>query len=281
MLHHVMSDQEVRIGPLVDYSVTPNQLDSFFQTREERSAIDGERDLTSVSGDRSLLVTFDDGYRNNLTEALPVLEKHEVPCLLFITTGFIDGTVYPYELELAEVIERAGVLSIPDRSEPVALQNASECRSLYREIRLPLKPTSRSEREAYMDRLACLNEYDRTDMQREPLLDWDDLCELSNHPLVTIGAHTHSHVLLSRQSWRTAWMEIRRSKQKLESQMQSPVHHFSYPYGGNSIAVRQMVRWAGFQYGFTTQARRVEQVTSWNRYSLPRIDISELLPNNA
>lgn len=132
-----------------------------------------------------------------------------------------------------------------------------------------------------MARLATQNGYERADVQREPLLSWDEVRTLSKHPLVTIGAHTRSHVLLSRQSWRTAWEEIRISKQQLEEQIGKSVHHFSYPYGGDSIAVRQMVRWAGFEYGFTTQARRIDQLTAWNQYALPRIDIGDLLLDNA
>jgi len=281
MLHHVTERQRPEIGPLTDYAVTPNELDSFLQTREERRAVDGRQDLPSVPGDCALLVTFDDGYRNNLTEALPVLEKHEVPCLLFVTTGFIDGTVYPYEIELAEIIEQVDALSVPGHSESVALQDLTECRSAYQELRLPLKSASREKREAFMAGLATQNGYERSDVQRELLLSWDEVRTLSEHPLVSIGAHTHSHVLLSRQSWRTAWGEIRRSKQKLEEQIGKTVRHFSYPYGGNSIAVRQMVRWTGFEYGFTTQARRMDRITAWNRYALPRIDIGKLLLDNA
>lgn len=280
MLHHVKQKRQPAIGPLADYTVTPSMLEAYLLERAEWEGISDLADSIDQEN-KGFHLTFDDGYRNNLTDALPVLEQHEVPCVLFITTGFIDGTVYPYELEIAEVVQRASFLSIPGRSEPVELQNRSERQDLYRDLRLPLKPASHSKREAYMDRLAHLNNYDRAVMQREPLMDWDDLRELSNHPLVRIGAHTHSHVLLSRQSWRNAWEEIRNSKQELEEHLGKPVRHFSYPYGGNSIAVRQMVRWLGFEYAFTTQARRVDQITAWNRYNLPRIDINELLPNDA
>jgi peptidoglycan/xylan/chitin deacetylase (PgdA/CDA1 family) len=279
MLHHVKPTPRFAIGPLADYSVTPSELEAYLLDRSEWEPVTELSDFSFHKG--GFLLTFDDGYQNNLTDALPVLEEHEVPCLIFVVTGFIDGSVYPYELELAEVVKHASVLAIPDRSEPAEIQSLSRRQSLYRGLRLPLKPATRTEREAYMDRLARLNDYDRSDMQKEPLLNWDDVRELGNHPLVTIGAHTHSHVLLSRQSWQTAWEEITRSKQRLEEQIGERVRYFSYPYGGNSIAVRQMVRWAGFQFGFTTRARRMDRITDWNRYALPRIDISELLPDDA
>jgi peptidoglycan/xylan/chitin deacetylase (PgdA/CDA1 family) len=187
--------------------------------------------------------------------------------------------VYPYEIELAEIIEQADALSVPGRSESVNLQDSTEFRSVYQELRLPLKSVSRAKREAVMTKLATQNGYDRADVQREPLLSWEEVRTLNEHPLVTIGAHTVSHVLLSQQSWQAAWKEIRSSKERLEQKIGEPVHHFSYPYGGNNVAVRQMARWAGFQYGFTTKVRRIGHVTTWNRLSLPRIDINELVPD--
>ena len=131
-----------------------------------------------------------------------------------------------------------------------------------------------------MNRLATQNDYDRTDVQREPLLSWEEVHSLNDHPLVTIGEHTESHLLLTQQSWKTAWNELRSSKERLEQELGQPVQHVSYPYGGSNIVVRQMARWMGFEYGFTTQARRTDRITIWNRLALPRTDINELVPGN-
>jgi peptidoglycan/xylan/chitin deacetylase (PgdA/CDA1 family) len=224
-----------------------------------------------------MLLTFDDGYRNNLSHALPVLEKYETPCILFITTGFVEGTVYPYELELAEIIERADTLLIPGWSEPTQLSTLPERQALYDKLRLPLKPKSHADRDRFMERLADHNEYERTEVQNEPLLSWEEVRSLSDHPLVTIGAHTQFHTLLSQQSWRSAYEELKTSKRQLERKIGQPVVSFSYPYGGNNAFIRQIAKWLGFQYGFTTDARQVARINMWNRLSLPRIDIGNLI----
>jgi peptidoglycan/xylan/chitin deacetylase (PgdA/CDA1 family) len=277
MLHHVTESRRATIGPLAEYTVRPGELDAYLRSRAEWRATS---DLQGTGVRKQLVITFDDGYRNNLTKALPVLERHEMPCLLFVTTGFIDGTVYPYEIELAEVIERSDTLSIPGQSEAVSLHGEPCCRSVYRELRLPLKSSSRASREAFMNQLAAQNDYDRADVQHEPMLSWEEVHSLSEHPLVTIGAHTESHVLLTQQPWKTALNELQFSKERLERKLGEPVRHVSYPYGGSNIVVRQMSRWLGFEYGFTTRARRTEAVTTWNRLALPRIDISELIPDD-
>jgi peptidoglycan/xylan/chitin deacetylase (PgdA/CDA1 family) len=131
-----------------------------------------------------------------------------------------------------------------------------------------------------MEQLAEQNGYDRSEMQSKPLLSWEEVRALSEHPLVTIGAHTQSHTLLSRQPWRVALEEMRTAKQRLEEQIGRSVSAISYPYGGSNMIIRQMARWLGFDYGFTTEACRVNHVTAWNRLALPRIDISELVPDD-
>jgi len=280
LLHHVSDKAHPQIGPLAEYNATPDELESYLHSRTEWESVSAENGLGPVQNDLRFLLTFDDGYRNYLTEALPVLEKHETPSILFITTSFVEGTAYPYELELAEVLEHSEILQVPGRNEPVTFSATAERRGPYQNLRLPLKPASYEKREAFMEQLAEQNGYDRSEMQSEPLLSWEEVRALSEHPLVTIGAHTQSHTLLSRQPWRVVLEELRTAKHRLEEQIGQSVSVVSYPYGGNNVVIRQMARWVGFDYGFTTEARRANHVTAWNRLALPRIDISELVPDD-
>jgi len=274
-----MPEKRARVGPLADYAVTPQEMDNYLRSRAEWRTV-SLVEMQEPRDDRQILVTFDDGYRNNLTEALPVLEAHDVPCLLFITTGFIAGTTYPYELELAKVVEQGDKLWIPGREKPVVLGTTSERCDLYQNLRLPLKSASHEEREAFMEQLAEQNWHDRSEVQSEPFLSWEEVRALSEHPLVTIGAHTQSHTLLSRQPWRVALEEMCTAKERLEEHISQSVTAISYPYGGSNVVIRQMARWVGFYYGFTTEVRRANHVTAWNRLALPRIDISELISDH-
>lgn len=277
MIHHVSEEVGARVGPRAEYTIPPDALDAYLQSRDAWAPVSAPDDLKTIHAGKRYLVTFDDGYRNNLTQALPVLERHETPCLLFVTTGFIDGTLYPYELELASVIEEADVLDIPDLARRTSLHDLTDRSSLYRSLRRPLKQKRHEARESFMERLADQNGYDRADVQDEPILNWDEVCELSDHPLVTIGVHTRSHVVLPRQPWSVVYQELRHSKRRLESQTGKPVEYLSYPYGSSSLVVRQMARWLGIRYGFTTQSRRADRLNIWNRLSIPRIDISDVI----
>lgn len=280
MLHHVSESTEVCIGPRTTYTVTPGQLESYIGRRSDWRAISAERGLEIAHSEQRFLVTFDDGYYNNMSEALPVLEKHGVPCIIFVTTGFVEGEVYPYEIELADVIDTADELCVPSRESPLQLDGKSVRKSVYEQIKHPLKRESHERREAYMERFADMNGYQRLDVQTERFLDWNDIRALSQHPLVTIGAHTHTHVLLSQQPWQQAYAEMERSKELLEKATSQRIECFSYPYGGNTLAVRQMARWIGFRYGFTTQAKRIGRVRFLNRLAIPRIDINEFVKDD-
>jgi len=56
-----------------------------------------------VSGSRQVAITFDDGFRDNLTVALPLLEKFNLPMTLFVTAGFVGAQGYLSRAELREI----------------------------------------------------------------------------------------------------------------------------------------------------------------------------------
>lgn len=274
MLHHVAAATNVRIGPRAEYVVTPGQLNDYLERRRGWRPLSGTSTLQCGHTERCFLITFDDGYRNNLTEALPVLEAHGVPCILFITTGFVEGTIYPYEIELARVAETLPRIHLTDGTV-VELHSISDRKALYQQLRTPLKSATHSRRESFLNRLAERNGYHRENFQKEPILNWEEVHDISRHPLVTIGAHTHSHLLLSSQWWGTAYREIWQSREALEDKLGCRVSIVSYPYGGHSFVVRRLTQTLGFEYGFTTEPRRAKQIKGPNQFRIPRIDINQ------
>lgn len=127
-------------------------------------------------------LTFDDGYRDNYTNALPILKKEQVPFAIYVTTGFVDNKLsmwwYPNE--------RLG-------------------------------------------------------------LSRDELLNLAAEPLCTLGAHTITHPKLENLSVPEQRVEIKQSKQDLESLLGHPVVHFSYPHGSFNEDTIAIVTGCGFQ----------------------------------
>jgi peptidoglycan/xylan/chitin deacetylase (PgdA/CDA1 family) len=273
VFHHVAEKGSTRIGPQSEYAVTPDQLATY---------LDRRRDWTSrwpheEGGRDEVLLTFDDGYQSVRTHALPLLERFETRAIVFVTTGFVEGDIYPYELELADVIEAHDRLR-PDVDSPaVELSGQDDEAALYQRLRRPLKPKSHRDRERRLDQLAELNRYDRSRFRDELFLSWDEVAELDRHPLVTIGAHTHTHPVLTRRAPWTTYQEMRKSKHTIEEVVGHPVRHFSYPYGRNNWLVRLLARLVGFQWAFTTEARCPEGIDDCDPMALPRPKLQDLL----
>lgn len=122
-----------------------------------------------------VVVTFDDGYRDFHRNALPLLVRHRVPAVLYLTTGNVAA-------------DAQAASSNPDA------------------------------------------------------LTWSQLEEALGTGLVTVGAHTDSHVDLSRAPQRMAADELRRSKETIEDRLGIPCRHFAYPWAVGSPAAEQVVR---------------------------------------
>jgi peptidoglycan/xylan/chitin deacetylase (PgdA/CDA1 family) len=210
--------------------------------------------LENPSSKRFVCFTFDDGYRDNLSLALPIFERRRLPLTVFVTTCFIDRSMNVWWAGLVELLKRV------DSLELSALDRTFD--------------TSTFERKVHAYRLlggavsaGTLSKQAISDLLRshgitcEAILDRDALTEsevrdLARHPLVTIGGHTHSHPRLSSLSQPNARQEMKQNKDLLEELTGRQVHHFAYPYGDRtSCGEREfaLARELGFRSGLTTQ----------------------------
>jgi peptidoglycan/xylan/chitin deacetylase (PgdA/CDA1 family) len=210
------------------------------------------------SGDvprNAIALTFDDGYRDNLTHAAPILARHRVPATIFLTTGLIGSGPLPWFDRLALAIKgspRASVTVAPHLT--LSLMTVAE-RLRALDVTLGhLKCLADRERRESLDRL--LTELDApAGDAKGVMLSWDDVHALRGLGF-SVGAHTVSHPILSRLTPAQAWEEIHGSKVAVERALGVPVRGFAYPNGGPEDytgATVQMVRDAGFACAVTTR----------------------------
>lgn len=219
---------------------------------------------------RAAAITFDDGYADNATSALPVLQRHRLPATFFIATSFIDGGRM-WNDTVAEAIRRctAVVLDLSDlglghyRLETVAARQLAVAAILRQAKYLPLE-----QRQLAADAIAV-----RVGA-RLP----DDLMMVSSQVRqlrdagMQIGAHTVSHPILAKIDHDAALREITGSKQALENLLQQPVTLFAYPNGvpGKDYHAEHisLIRKAGFTSAVTTAPGAAS--AGDDRYQLPR-----------
>lgn len=202
---------------------------------------------------RSVAVTFDDGYADNLYQAMPLLEQYEIPVTLFATTGYLGRRFWWDELTCL-------LLESPSLPAELFLEFASEThfwqefkdlnedrRLILEEIYQILLGQTVEAREEAMGQLS--KQIDITCDQGigdGRAMTPGELTEFSRDRLVTIGAHTVSHPVLTDMSPIEQQYEIEQSKRDLEALLNQTVDAFSYPNGAADETTRNFLRQTGF-----------------------------------
>lgn len=280
MFHRIAVLKEEEIGPYPAITISPQAFEAiiaFFSKHFHAMALP---DLVTHLATRNpppsntFAVTFDDGFVDTWSVAKPILENYEVPATVYVTTGYIGGEVFPYEFELADLIaSRDGVHFHWDSCEyHWDFKNRQDRERCYAEIKRIGKPYSYALRRDLMAKI--LGKSEPLSSKRSLFMNWRQVIELSQSPWVTIGAHTHRHVLLPSLTHEAARDEIDSSKNILQAKLGGPVHHFSYPYGASNLTVQSIVRNCGFTSAVGGKPGGINP-RSVDRFAIPRIDIRE------
>jgi peptidoglycan/xylan/chitin deacetylase (PgdA/CDA1 family) len=204
----------------------------------------------------ALAITFDDGYRDNLTHAAPILARYGLPATVFLATGFIGTSEIAWfdRLALALKHTRESRWDAP-WGEPVALGTAAERLRVLDRTLAYLKRRPDDERRAAVDRATATLGAGDTNGHKGLMLSWDDVHALMGLGF-SVGAHTVSHPILARLAPEQARAEIVESRRAIESACGAAPRAFAYPNGGaedyDATTVR-LVREAGFTCAVTTR----------------------------
>lgn len=219
---------------------------------------------------RAVVLTLDDGYRDNFTHAFPLLEKFNVPATIFISTGY-TGTEQPFWWdELTHILLQtphlphtltlivAGTPYTWDLTEPGDISTSKQHASWYYEQEAPtrrhalyLELWNHLARASHTDRQKALSDLRNWSSSRltaspdELPLRPTEIQALNNSELITIGAHTITHTSLSGLPASQQHHEISQSKLQLEQWTASPVSFFSYPHGEYDETTLETMRKSG------------------------------------
>jgi peptidoglycan/xylan/chitin deacetylase (PgdA/CDA1 family) len=284
-LHHVRPPRHEAFQPNRLLEVTPEFLEAVI-VRMRRAGIDlvsldemHRRLAESNYKRRFACLTFDDGYRDNLVHAYPILRKHAAPFAIYIPTSFPDRLGELWWLTLEAVIarnDRIGLV-IDDENRNFDCRTVEQKRDVYEAIYWWLRrlPTEDELRHAVRD-LAARYQVDIAAFCDDLCMTWDELRELARDPLVTVGAHTVNHVRLTKVPEKAARAEMRMSAAVIEVALGKAPAHLSYPVGDSTSAGPRefaTARELGFRTAVTTRPgvlfpRHREHLTALPRISL-------------
>ena len=214
-------------------------------------------------------VTFDDGYRDNYTNAFPVLRELDLPATIFLTTDAIDGNALLWHDRVFDAFHRTRKDDARFESEVLPLGPAERGPSLAR-VLARLRRSTPEERDRRIESLLG-------ELGIEPgapggweKLSWREVREMASHR-ISFGAHTLDHPILTFVSEEEARRQIRDSKRRIETELGSPVTMFAYPNGGAGDfdgSTRRIVEEEGLSLAVTTLRGANDAET--NPYSLLR-----------
>jgi peptidoglycan/xylan/chitin deacetylase (PgdA/CDA1 family) len=246
--------------------ITPQFLDLALDVvrREgfEFVALDeARRRLVEGDGAPFAALTFDDGYRDTLHEALPVLERRRAPFTVYCATGFIERTARLWWLELEEAIGRLEAVDIGTArlgTARLAARTPAEKSVAFDRIYWLLRGRSEPKLLETIGDLARRAGVESETLSDGLFMDWSQVIQLSRHPLATIGAHSVTHRRLAHWSGAEARAEMAASKAMLEARLGIEVNSFAYPVGDpTSAGAREfgLARELGFATAVTTRPR--------------------------
>lgn len=253
----------------------------------------------------SIVITFDDGYLDNLIYAKPLLEKYNIPASFFITAGMIGGKKEFWWDQLEQIFLTPGklperlTLEIEKEIFKWNLGNASTYSEddykkdfkkkvwrspkgtrhfLYHSIWEKLQPLTVRQKEDFVKDLAEWSGTELSVRETHSIVSENELKELQRGEIFEIGAHTITHPALSAIPGNEQEREISESKKSLETIFNFPVRSFAYPHGDYNNETIDILKRNGFNCSVTTSGRPLK--TSSGFFELSRIHIEDISGKN-
>jgi peptidoglycan/xylan/chitin deacetylase (PgdA/CDA1 family) len=247
--------------------------------------------------ERTVAITFDDGYADNLISGVPLLTKHGLPATFFLTTAMLGSQREFWWDELERLLLQPealpAVLHVGAGGQPREFQpSPAAARSwdpragrgvhpweaapstrlaFYYTVWAYLKPLEENARQEALTEIRQqlgavehLRETHRT-------LGLDEVRRLAECTGVDVGAHSVSHAALSERSAEQQRWELQQSKRDLEKLIGRPVYGFAYPYGDYGVESAQLALEAGYEFACTTEGKGLCRTTAL--YLLPRLAV--------
>ena len=240
-------DRQIRLFKKIGNFIRPDEL--YDSSRLKRNRL-------------NLILTFDDGYCNNYHLGFPLIKKHGVPALFFISTSNMQSGEPFWFDRIIQPIQRNSLKSLDLRS--LGLKNyqfSTKTRVRWDDLQVLLEDVKKAEamrNEEIVDDIvqilkkACPSHASLSHNDRYQPLTPQHIAEMHQSGLCFFGSHSHKHTILTSLSDDELNAELTESRRILEEIVGETVNYISYPNGDADKRVKQACCNAGYRYGYTT-----------------------------
>ena len=280
--HRIGNSLGTKFDPGV-YSCTSDELRQYLEfIKGEFRVIDlAELNQLIESGEkvaeRLAFFTFDDGYRDNFELALPLLKELDIPATFYITTSLIESGAIPWWDEIAWYVKQCAgkTLQLSPWNTQITIPS-----KVTREIIKVVLQQVKLHGDQLENQVAELRQVIEAEPDTGDLtnlfMSWDNLRALQEAGM-TIGAHSHSHKILSHLSEVELHFELQHSKDILETELATKISTLSYPVGNAATynsSMFEMIEMLGYKTAFSFRSYINQNVADFHlelgRFSIDR-----------
>ncbi len=218
--------------------------------------------------------TFDDGYFDNNSYLLPLMQAEEVPFIVYVATSLIDNNFVFWWYDLEEILAQHEELTIAGTT--YAARTRAEKMTAFHSIRMWLIDSpDRASLHQKMNELERHRKDQTRTFNRQPMT-WAQVKQIGDSRYGSIGAHSVQHLALAKQPSEAALWEMTESKKILESQIGRQVPHFAYPYGTTNECYKReytLAKEAGYSTAVILGPGAVFNACYNYPFALPRITV--------
>jgi peptidoglycan/xylan/chitin deacetylase (PgdA/CDA1 family) len=221
-------------------------------------------------------ITFDDGYRDFIDYAMPILHKHQAPASMYIITDCAEKGLPPWTFLFSHLLMKTKMTSLNIRSEKIGSsfrhitwKSETEKMDLIGRFLPTLKKISDAEKEEIIRQIKA----QITDVEepRGLMMSWDDIRSARNAG-IEIGSHSANHPALSNDlSQSNLYNELKRSGEKIQKETSQFPLAISYPFGIYNQEVKKVAREVGYKMGLTVYSGTFTE--NGDQFEIPRIEL--------
>ena len=252
-LHRVVAERSI-FPSNRELEITPDYLESLIVKHQQSGyqfvsmdeiVDDIHRCPLDLRRKKRVNITFDDGFHDVYDNAFPILRRHHIPFTVYLVGNFSEGASDIWWIQLERYAN--GNVDWFEKTMKDIYQSGKNMRDVMHE---------KTESEPNMD------------LCRELALTWEQLKEMVDSGLCTIGAHSMTHPGLTRISEEEVRNELTESKRIIEEHLPIRVEHFSYPHSMEIPEIQAMLKETGYKtatMGYGGKVRKGDNLYKLNR----------------